>query len=104
MASSGLPTAPAQFPPHDVHGKPAGAEGSAFTAAADADVWSSAVAIPDKGGNPRAVRSRLVATNSCCWGDSWAQSLGSAMLGSPSWFRALAMAARTAPRHGAESS
>ena len=60
MASRGLPTAPAQFPPHDVHGKPAGAVGSEFWPAADSEAWSSAVAIPDRAGRPRTVRSRLV--------------------------------------------
>ena len=104
MASSGLPTAPAQFPPHDDHGKPDGGEGSAFWAAADAEDWSNALAIPESGGSPRTVRSRLVAVNSCSCAESWAQSVGSTMLGSPSWFRALAMAPNTALRHDVESS
>ena len=79
--------------PTTSRGSPPGAEGSASWAAADCAVWSSAVAIPDSAGRPRTVRSRLVAVKSCCWGESWAQSVGSTMPGRPSWFRALAMAA-----------
>src|ERR1700681_4355147 len=96
MASSGLPTAPAQLPPHDDHGNPPGGEGSVCWAAAAAELGSRAVAIPDSAGSPRAVRSRLVAANSCCSAESWAQLEGSTMAGRPSWRRALAIAWTTA--------
>ena len=58
--------APAQLPPHDVHGKPAGGWGSLFWAAALCDAWSKAVAMADSAGRPRTVRSRLVDTKTCC--------------------------------------
>ena len=50
------------------------------------------------------MRSRLVAAKSCCWGESWAQSLGSARGASPSWVRALSMAATVAFSHAEELS
>ena len=47
------------------------------------------VAMADSGGRPRTVRSRLVAANICCCGESCDQSLGSTIPGRPSWLPAV---------------
>src|SRR5579863_5214492 len=103
-ASNGFPTAPAQFDPHCRYGNPPGGSGSVSWAAPRAAAWSRPMAKAVKGARPRAVRSRFVATKICCPGDNWAQLEGSAIGGSPSWFRPLAMACRAAPTHAEESS
>src|SRR5579872_700564 len=104
MASNGLPTAPAQFDPHSVYGKPPGGGGSLSCAAPCSAAWSSALAMAKRGGRPRAVRSRLVATNSWRSGDSSVQFVGRVSGVRPSCARPLAITANTEFVHGADPS
>src|ERR1019366_3630983 len=104
IASRGFPTAPAQFDAHSEKGNPPGGPGSVFRAAPCRAAWSRAVAIPVSGGRPRAVRSRLVATKTCCSGDSWPQLVGRTMGAKPSWLRPLAIACNVAATQVSEPS